>query len=374
MAKHVYLRTQSDGPSVALSRRLFRKQLLRYGTWEHKAAPGGKLQVTKEFLTKIVDNFRAGVRDDVPIPLGHEVDAISSIGKVVSLEVDDDGLWGVHEIADDADAAKIGDTWTGSSAFIDLNAIDKETGKEHGPVLVHNAITNAPYIKDLAPFEALALGEDAQDAVIIALQQEMPDDEGGEMTLEELLAQLAETSDDDLRKALTESRPELFADAAAGEGDDEVAEEALEAAKAEGREAVVAALAEKGITVALSEDAKGADEAEVDITSAKEFVDLSERVSTLEDEKVKAQAEAVIDKAIREGKVVPAQTEGLLEVGLSEGGLETLAKLIPEKAVVDLSEAGVNPSDETNVPLSEEDAQKEADRLVAAYATTGEKE
>lgn len=376
MAKHVYLRTQSDGPSVALSRRLFRKQILRYGTWEHKAAPGGKLRVTKAFLTKIVDNFRAGVRDDVPIPLGHEVDAISSIGKVVALEIDDHGLWGIHEISDDADADKLGETWTGSSAFIDLNAVDKETGKEQGPVLVHNAVTNAPYIKDLAPFEALALGEDAKNAVVIAL--EMTDETGGvQMTLEEVLAQLAETSDDDLRKALTDSRPELFAQEGDGEGDDEEkAKEAIEAAKVEGREAVVAALAEKGITVTLSEDTGDGkkDEPKVDISSAKEFVALGERVSTLEKEKATTAVEAKIDKAIKEGKVVPAQRDGLIKVGLSEDGEDILDEIIPEKAVVDLSEKGVTPTDETNVPLSEEDAEKEADRLVAAYATTEKKE
>lgn len=373
MTQHIYLRTQSDAPHVALSRKLFRKQILRYGEWEHKAAPGGRLKVTKEFVQKIIDNFRAGVRDDVPIPLGHDVDAISSIGHVIALEADDDGLWGVHEILSDEDAEKLGTNWTGTSALIDINGVDKETGKEFGPVLMHNAITNAPYIKDLAPFEALALGEDAQDAVIIALQQEMTDETGGVMTLEELLAELAQTSDDDLREALTESRPELFA-VAAGEGSDEDAEAAIEAAKAEGREAVVAALAEKGITVSLSESAADSDGPEVDITSAPEFVTLSERVSALETEKVETEVSAVIDKAIEEGKVVPAQREGLLEVGLSEGGLETLAKLIPEKAVVDLSEKGVNPADETNVELSEQDARTEADRLVAAYATTEKKE
>jgi hypothetical protein len=369
MAKHVYLRTQFDGPSVALSRNLFRKQILRFGEWQHSAAPGGKLQVTKQFVEKIVDNFRKGIRDDVPIPLGHEVDAISSIGHVIGLEIDESGLWGIHEIVKDEDAQKVGSVWTGSSAFIDLNAIDKETGKELGPVLVHNAITNAPYIKDLAPFEAVALGEDAQDAVVIALHTEMTDEQGGAMTLEEMLQEIAETSDDELREALTKSRPELFV--AASEDDEEAK---LEAAKAEGREAVVAALAEKGITVALSEGAKGSDNTEVDITSAPEFVQLSERVTALEGEKVTAEAEAVIDKAIHDGKVLPAQREGFLEVALSEGGMARLAKLIPEKAVIDLSEKGVNPADATNVELSEKDAEAEADRLVAAYASNGKKE
>ncbi len=373
MSKHLYLRTQSDGAAVALSRKRFRKQILRYGEWEHSAAPNGRLKVTKEFVGKIVQNFHAGIRDDVPVPLGHEVDAISSIGHVVGLEVDDDGLWGIHEIESEDDAEKIGSTWTGSSAFIDLNAVDKETGEELGPVLVHNAITNAPYIKDLAPFEAVALGEDAQDAVIISLQETTTEQGGVSMTLQEALAAIAETSDDDLREALTEVRPELFS-VAASEGAEET-KKALAAAKVEGQKEVIAALAEKGVTVGLSESDEGTSEsAEVDITSAPAFVALSDRITSLEGDIVKADAEAKIDAAITEGKVLPAIRDGLLEVALSEGGMDRLAKLIPEKAIVDLSEQGVNLADPTNVELSESDAQAEADRLVGAYASTGKKE
>ena len=366
MPDHLYVRSQIEGPAVALSRRLFRKQILRYGKWSHPAAPGGVLNVTKEFVTKIADNFKRGVRDNVPIPLGHEMDAISSVGKVVGLEVDENGLWGIHEIEDAEAADKIGKVWTGTSAFIDLNAEDKETGEKLGPVLVHNAITNAPYIKGLAPFESVALGEDAQDAVVIALH-EQTDEPGGAMTLEELLHELQETSDDELRAALQEHRPEVLASATEAADDDE---EALEAARREGREAVVAALAEKGITVALSESAAGSDEdVDVDIESHPVVVALAERVTKLEGEKVEAAAEAVIDKAIAEGKVLPSQREGLLEVALSENGMDRLTKIIPSEAVVDLSEKGTAPGDETNVSLSEEDAQAEADRLVAAYAS-----
>jgi hypothetical protein len=332
------------------------------------------LEVTPELVGKIVKNFHAGVRDDIPIPLGHEPDAISSIGQVVGLEVDEEGLWGIHEIANEDDAEKIGSTWTGSSALIDMNAVDKETDEELGPVLVHNAITNAPYIKDLAPFEAIALGEAAKDAVVIPLHGI---EQGGvSMTLEETLKAISETSDDDLRKALTEARPELFA-VANSEDDDakDKTKAALEAAKGEGKKELIASLAEKGITVALSESAKDSDdEPEVDITSAPEFVKLGGRVTSLEGDIVKAKAETTIDKAIKDGKVIPATRDGLLEVALGEGGMDRLAKLIPEKAVVDLSEHGVNLSDETNVELSEKDAAAEADRLIATYATTTKKE
>lgn len=112
----------------------------------------------------------------------------------------------------------------------------------------------------------------------------------------------------------------------------------------------------------------------MDVTSAPEFVKLSERVETLETEKSTDAAEALVDGAISDGKFLPAQREGLLEVAMSEGGMEQVEKLIPEKPIVNLSELGVEAGHETNVELSEEEAGDEADRLIASYATSGKKE
>lgn len=191
------------------------------------------------------------------------------------------------------------------------------------------------------------------------------------MTLEEILAALEETSDDDLREALQAKRPEFFGKPSGEATSDD---EALETARTEAREAVVAALAEKGVTVSLSENDDDTDETEVDVTSAPEFVALSERVEALETEKSTDAAEALVDGAIQDGKFLPSQREGMLEVALSEGGMERVEKLIPEKAIVDLSEIGVEEGHETNVELSEEDAEGEADRLIASYATSSGKE
>ena len=373
MSKHVYLRSVSNKASVALSTRRFRKQLLRLGSWKHDGAPGGVLKVTPEFIDKIISNFAAGVRDDVPVPLGHDQDAISSIGHIVHLDVDPDGsLWGVHDIPDEDNAKKLGTTWTGTSALIELNAVDGETGKELGPVLVHNAITNAPYIKDLAPFERVALGEDAQDAVLIALQD--MDKQGGAMTLEEALEAIQETSDDDLRAALETARPDLMKVEDPGKSKEEV-KAAEEAAKAKGKEELVAALAEKGITVALSEgDGKDSkDGTEVDLSSAPEVVQLNERVAVLEGNVATTAATTVIDQAIKDQFVLPAQRDALLVVALGEKGMETLAGLIPEVKVMDLSEQGAAPGEETNAPLTGKDASTEADRLVAAYGSSTSK-
>ncbi len=370
MSDHLYLRSLTEGEVVELGPSLYRKQILRYGKWSHKDAPGGVLTVTKDFVAKIVENFKAGVRDDVPVPMGHDRDALTNVGHVIGLEQTEDGLYGIHEIEDPD--GKIGKTLTGTSALVALNYEDSETGKEYGPVLIHNALTNAPHIKGLAPFEAVALNEDVEEAVVISLSKEKKAIQEVEMTLEEILAALEETSDDDLREALKAKRPEFFG-SPEGEPTEKADKDALEAAAKEAREEVVAKLAEKGVTVSLSEDDDDKDETTVDITSAPEFVSLSERVDTLESEKSTDAAEELVDGAIADGKFLPSQRDGMLEVALSEGGMERVEKLIPAKAIVDLSEHGVEAGHPTNVDLSEEDADDEATRLIASYATTGSK-
>ena len=184
--------------------RVFRKQLLRYGKWEHPAAPGGVLNVTRDLLERIAENFRRRVVDTVAVPLGHDVDGVTSIGEVVHVEVDDDGLWGVHVIERPEDAERIGRTWKGSSALVHLDWKDRETGERVGPVLLHNAVTNLPVVNRLAPFEAVALGESTANNIRVISLDGFDTEESAdmpEMTAEEMLDRLAELSDEDPAEA-----------------------------------------------------------------------------------------------------------------------------------------------------------------------------
>lgn len=337
--------------------------MLRIGEWRHPDAPGGKLTITKEMIQKIVSNFKAGLRDDVPVPLGHDVDAIKNSGHVVGLEADlnEGKLYGLVSVKDDEVAEGIEkELLTGGSALLNLNYVDQESGTEHGPTLIHWAITNAPYIKGLAPYEVVALGEDAEGATIIALND---DEKGGPIVdpIKEALEKLKDASDEDIRKALAEVRPGVLPEATEGA---EPSEEDQEKLKEEGRQEVMAALSEKGIVVEIEKGDKGKKEAEVDVSKSPEFVALSEKLDEVLKTSAEKEANAVIDAAIKDGKVLPAQKEVLLEVALSEGGMDRLSKLIPEKAIVDLKEHGVAPAKET-VELSEEDADAEADRYIA---------
>lgn len=368
----IFARVSRQSPLVALGPRVYRKEMLRVGTWRHPDAPGGKLEITPSVLQTIISNFRAGVRDDVPVPKGHDLDALENSGHVVGLEATEDGrLFGLVEIkddgvADDIDQGKL----TGGSALINLNHQDHETGATHGPTLVHWAITNAPFIKGLAPYEAVALGEEAEGAIVISLNDRK---EGSVDPIKEALEALKDASDEDIQKALAELRPGVLKT----EGDDAPDLDTIKAeAKEEGRQEVVAALSEAGLKVELPA-AKSKDEKPVvDVKSSPEYVSLAERVDEMARERLTEKAEALIDGAIQQGKVIPAQRDALLEVALSEDGkgLERVEKLIPENPVVDLGELGVETGKETNgVKLSDEDAEKEAARLVDSYLSPSKK-
>jgi hypothetical protein len=362
----------SSGNYVALSSRRFRKQLLRYGEWKHSSAPGGVLRITKELVAKLVANFQRGLRDTVPVPLGHDADALSSAGQVVALEQTSEGLDAIYDVADADTAERIAKGLiTGTSALIRMDYEDAESGAGYGPVLIHAALTNAPYIKGLRPFEAVALGE--KQAVVIPLT----DDAGGDAAMKEkllqLLAGIKDVSDDDLRDALKEHRPELFAVSNTGAP----AAEAIEAAKAEGivagKQEVLAALSEAGIEVKLSESkGKETPKPEINLAEHPQFVALSEELRAERAERMKEKAEAAVDAAIKVGKALPKQREGLLTVALGENGLDTLQKLLPDKPIVEPGkEIGASTTEETGVALSEEAAAAEAARYLKVYAGQG---
>ena len=169
------VRAQSDTPAEKLSNRLFRKHMLRPGSFTHPTAPGGKLDVDREFCEMIAANFRKGLRDNVPMPLSHkDTNAITSVGNVVDVEVTDEGLFGYHLVIDEEDAERLGGEgkkWRGSSVSILMDYTDRETGENHGPVLATNIVTNAPWIDKLQPWEEILLGDEAANYDVVILSE-----------------------------------------------------------------------------------------------------------------------------------------------------------------------------------------------------------
>lgn len=128
-----------------------KKQILRYGHWEHPAAPKG-LNVTPEYVQTIVKNFQH--TPFVPVLRGHvensdaEKDPSLVISKnIKQLEADDKGLNAVFEVEDN-ELEKYNDV----SARIDEEYTNHETGDPVGATLKHIAMVLDPYIKGLNTF------------------------------------------------------------------------------------------------------------------------------------------------------------------------------------------------------------------------------
>lgn len=352
MGRQVVRLAANDKPE-RLGKTLFRKHMMRPGRWEHPNAPGGELVVDRPFLEKIAENFHAGARDTVPIPLSHkDTDGITSIGRVVDVEVTDEGLFGYHLITKEENAKKIeDDDWYATSVMVEPNFRNKETSKDIGPTLIHNAITNAPYMTGLAPFEAVAFGDDAPDITVLDFRTgDGPDGTKGEkMNVTEFLAENKDMTDEDFLKDLAEARPELAKSL-------KVDPEAIKAAAAkETRDEIAGHLAESGIVIefptekakAKGEKTKAKVDDSVDISEHPAFVALSDAVKELTETQTKSAVETRVDQAIREGRVLPTEKEGLVAVGFSDSDLlNTLLDARKPNSSIVMSEVGFKISQE----------------------------
>jgi len=137
----------------------FRKQVLKFGKWYHWDAEKGVLEITKDLVGKIVDNFKEKVIENVSVPLTHTNDPSKNTGNVVDLIQTDKGLDAIIEVKDKTIAKKIKDGLIKCvSASIDPNYLVKTSNKFVGPTMLHAALVQEPYIKGMQGF--IPLSED----------------------------------------------------------------------------------------------------------------------------------------------------------------------------------------------------------------------
>ena len=362
----------SNGPSfddmsssapVELARKstgkLFRKHILNKGTLLHPTT-GEKLNIDDDFVTKLKKNFEDKVCDIVQVPLAndkneHTEDPDKNIGEVVGIEESDDKVYAIIDVRDEKAQPKMGKTLLGASAMMSLNYRDTRTGEYRGPTLLHTCVTNRPYVLDLEDYEEIvaASADNSEEAVLLTEepaevkeeaapaeekpQLDGPDEETKKMTKDEMLAALkAEHSID------VEALQERAAKADAATELSNAIADALKGAQ----------------TVALS-NGQGVEDVTKAVTElATEKVALSNRVEKLE----KDAAVADVEKLVDEGRITPAQVEGLVEVKLSNP--ELFNKLIPAEPLIKMSnESGMDPKD----TKPEVDLNKELERLTETY-------
>lgn len=151
---HIMMFADSAAPLEQINGTQYRKMIAKYGKWVNPLFPIEYMELDKEWATQVKANFDAKVIDRVPIPLNHTDDVSANTGEVIELQVENDGLYAVMEIRDWKTVGDINDELIFDvSISFDWNYVDTEKGIEHGPVLLHVALVNNPYLKGMSGFE-----------------------------------------------------------------------------------------------------------------------------------------------------------------------------------------------------------------------------
>lgn len=170
--------------------------ILPVGKWNHPVY--GKMEITADDIDEFIQHFNDGLRNDVPITEGHEVDdekpAVGWFRKLINKG--SEGLWAVVEWTDRGKQLLAEKAYKYFSPEFYQKYEDPETRKEYDNVLVGGALTNKPYFKELSP---VVLSE---HLIKSFKENDMP-------TLEEVLKKESGKLTDEEKAVLVEHKDEL---------------------------------------------------------------------------------------------------------------------------------------------------------------------
>lgn len=352
---------------VTTQGRLFRKQILHWGQFPNPNDPTKFIEINEDFAKNLVTNFSKGVCDIVQVPKvdgnnKHTEDPDRNIGRVVDVDYDEKGVYAYIDAMKNAD--DLGKTLIGASAMMGLDYIDTKTGERVGPTLLHCAVTNRPYITDLDGWsELIAASADTQDDETVLLGAvETSEENTMPKTLEETLAELKEAHGIDvtaLQSKVAEKEAETAElSNALGALQAKVTEKDEETAQlsnvlgGEGEEITLANVAEAVVQLA-------AEKKDLEVKFEEQAVSLS-ALQTERDDANHKLAENEIDEYVRKGRILPKQRDAMVELSITNR--ETFETLLPEDAIVSLSEEGVTTHEDTN-----SDETKDAQDKVKRY-------
>jgi hypothetical protein len=366
-------------------KRLYKKEILRTGKWVHPSAPKGILEVTKEYLRELVDNFKK--TPFVPVLRGHvsNIEAEKNPALILNkninkLKVEGDKLYAEMEIDE-----KELDNYNDVSVSIDPEYVDKETGKNVGAVLRHVAAVVNPYIKGMEGFTMLS-ENDKNYLINLSEIQSMAthkDPITPEVELEETKVEEAEVESKEAeveKVEVEETKPEIS---------EESKEEVVETPEAVEPEKVEAEVVEEVPT----EDSEKVEATPEVVEAPKEEVEASESVNEIQklqlelaDLKAKLttkEAEEAYSMLLSEGRVLPSMKEEIVllhengkgSIDLADGSVslsEVLMRLLKKYPVlVNLEEQGVN---EVSAEVSEDDKIKAEIRELPTHAKKSDEE
>lgn len=349
----VYIPSPTEDGYVSLSKtptgRLLRKQILPMNSYfVHPKAKDQKIFVDKKMAQSLVDNFNTG-NYIVQVPIvndknEHVEDPLRNAGEVIDVDYDETGVYATIDARKYAD--DFGTTILGASALLHLD-YSTDKGEHVGPTLLHVAATNRPYVNGLDGFTDIikASADNLNETPTLFVREEVSltnTNEDGQMTYDEMIAAFKEEHNVDV--------PSLL----------EAAEKATE---------LSAQLEEVNNQLSLSAsdsiDVRDLAEAVVELSNAhKEDRAEIETLKAKNEEYAINTASAEVDGLILKGRLLPKQREAMVKLSMTDR--DTFDSLVPDTAVVSLSESGVTVHDE---PAKA--AQETLDRYMGMAAKIG---
>jgi phage I-like protein len=274
-------------------------QLVPIGTWNGKGVKDeqtGQVKylsftVTPEHVAQMCENFGRLGRDVVvdfehQTLYGEEAPAAGWIKQLINKGPD--GLWAMVDWTERAKEYLSAREYRFCSPVFVLNGVDRVSGQPCGAMLLNAALTNDPFFSELKPIVSKSTTEGSKETSFTFLHKEKP--------MNTLIARLREIY-------------QLAADATEEQIIAKVDEMHSTAAPA------IAAKAEIYTVLGLQPTAT-IEEAKARIVVAKQdsatVQQLQTRLATLEAQQLDEKVEAVVAKAINQGKIMPATKEHML--------------------------------------------------------------
>jgi len=336
--------SDSDG-FVELSRtkkgRLFEKHILSYGDLLYN---GRKITIDDEFYQTLERNFKNNVCGIVQIPKvddknRHTEDPDRNIGEVIGLSQREGKIYAQLDARNEADADKLGKTLLGASALFHTDYLDTRTQERVGPTLVHVAVTNRPYVNELDDYQEILLsgmadGNDEAVLLTAAPKENTP------MQLDDLLATLKADHNIDV-PALQE---------AAGKVDKAVALTAR----------IQQDLSDAGF-IALSDTDDGLASAEelssVIEEAGAQVVSLTAQVEEMQTATARKEAESKVQKLVDDAFILEDKFDAYVKLAMNDP--ETFEEIVPDSALVSLSDEQGSEQEEEDPDPTELEAEDE---------------
>lgn len=351
---------------------VFYKQIVKFGKWVNPLFPIEFMELDKKWAEQVVKNFNSKIIDRVPVPLSHDDwDPSKNAGEVMKLEIKEDGLYAYldirrQEVIDDINNGLIFDV----SISFDWNYTDTAKGDEHGPVLLHVALVNNPYLKGMKPFEETAEEFSNKFSEALALSTKTSAIMLSEDKAKELKTMHKVKNDKEFAVSVTvtEDGEEVTKEIAPGE-ELEVAEDQVEAVT----QAIADAVAPEAGEENGDEAGEGEENGEEEGEESEEEKTAAEQLSEARRELAKYKLSEKYESLLKAGKITPAQKDKFLE--LSEIKNETVQLSENQVSVIDIV-SGILEAGPQVISFSENGsaATGEGENNAEAAANAGEEE